>query len=71
MASIYEKLGNRIKQLRKKAGLSQEELAEKAKLDLNPLLDNRYWSISILIKILSYLFYPIRFLSFLRLTLLL
>lgn len=34
MATIYEKLGNRIKQLRKKAGISQEELAEKAKLDL-------------------------------------
>lgn len=34
MASIYEKLGNRIKQLRKKQGLSQEELAAKAKLDL-------------------------------------
>ncbi|HWY78758.1 MAG TPA: helix-turn-helix transcriptional regulator [Candidatus Sulfotelmatobacter sp.] len=34
MASIYEKLGNRIKSLRKKADLSQEELAEKAKIDL-------------------------------------
>lgn len=34
MASIYEKLGNRIKSLRRKAGLSQEELAERAKLDL-------------------------------------
>jgi transcriptional regulator with XRE-family HTH domain len=34
MASIYEKLGNKVKQLRKKAGLSQEELAERAKIDL-------------------------------------
>lgn len=34
MASIYEKLGNRVKQLRKNVGFSQEELAEKAKLDL-------------------------------------
>jgi transcriptional regulator with XRE-family HTH domain len=34
MASIYEKLGERIRKLRTKAGLSQEELAEKAKLDL-------------------------------------
>jgi transcriptional regulator with XRE-family HTH domain len=34
MASIYEKVGNRIKTLRKKADLSQEELAEKAKIDL-------------------------------------
>ena len=34
MASIYEKLGNRIKSLRKKSGLSQEDIAEKAKIDL-------------------------------------
>ena len=34
MASIYEKLGNRVKQLRKKANISQEELALKAKIDL-------------------------------------
>jgi len=37
MATIYEKLGKRIKDLRKKAGLSQEELAEKAKLDLTSI----------------------------------
>ncbi len=37
MASIYEKLGNRVKQLRKNADLSQEELAEKAKLDLTTI----------------------------------
>lgn len=34
MATIYEKLGNKIRDLRRKANLSQEELAEKAKLDL-------------------------------------
>lgn len=34
MASIYEKLGSEIKRLRKKQDLSQEELAERAKLDL-------------------------------------
>ncbi|OGG03956.1 hypothetical protein A2W14_05840 [Candidatus Gottesmanbacteria bacterium RBG_16_37_8] len=37
MATIYEKLGNRIRELRKKVGLSQEELAEKAKLDLTSI----------------------------------
>lgn len=34
MASIYEKLGDKIRKLRNRAGLSQEELAEKAKIDL-------------------------------------
>jgi XRE family transcriptional regulator, regulator of sulfur utilization len=34
MASIYENLGLRIERLRKSQNLSQEELAEKAKLDL-------------------------------------
>jgi transcriptional regulator with XRE-family HTH domain len=34
MASIYEKLGSRIRELRKQQHLSQEELAAKAKLDL-------------------------------------
>ncbi len=34
MASIYEKLGSEIRRLRKRQNLSQEELAEKAKLDL-------------------------------------
>lgn len=34
MATIYEKLGSNIKKLRTKRGLTQEELAEKAKLDL-------------------------------------
>lgn len=34
MATIYKKLGERIRKLRKRAGLSQEELAVKAKLDL-------------------------------------
>lgn len=34
MATIYEKLGINIRKYRKKLGLSQEELAEKAKLDL-------------------------------------
>jgi transcriptional regulator with XRE-family HTH domain len=34
VATIYEKLGNRIKQIRKSSGLSQEELAVKAKIDL-------------------------------------
>jgi len=34
MASIYENLGSKIRQLRRRQNLSQEELAEKAKLDL-------------------------------------
>jgi transcriptional regulator with XRE-family HTH domain len=37
MASIYEKLGNRVKQLRRKANMSQEELAERANLDLTSI----------------------------------
>ncbi|MBI3379452.1 helix-turn-helix transcriptional regulator [Candidatus Gottesmanbacteria bacterium] len=37
MATIFGKLGIRIKDLRKKAGLSQEELAERAKLDLTSI----------------------------------
>jgi transcriptional regulator with XRE-family HTH domain len=34
MATITEKLGSRIRQLRRKQNLSQEELAIKAKIDL-------------------------------------
>ena len=34
MASVYEKLGESIRKHRRKAGLSQEDLAERAKLDL-------------------------------------
>jgi transcriptional regulator with XRE-family HTH domain len=34
MATIYEKLGSRIRLLRKQQHLSQEDLAVKAKLDL-------------------------------------
>lgn len=34
MATVYEKLGQTIKKLRTRAGYSQEQLAEKAKLDL-------------------------------------
>jgi transcriptional regulator with XRE-family HTH domain len=34
MATIYEKLGENVEGFRKKAGLSQEELATKAQLDL-------------------------------------
>lgn len=34
MATIYEKVGENIRRLRKKAGLSQEQLAASAKLDL-------------------------------------
>lgn len=34
MATVYEKLGAKIRKLRSIAGLSQEQLAEKAKLDL-------------------------------------
>lgn len=34
MATIYEKVGENIRRLRKKVGLSQEELAVRAKLDL-------------------------------------
>ena len=37
MASVTEKLGNRIRQLRKSKDLSQEELAEKADLDLTSI----------------------------------
>lgn len=34
MATVYEKLGINIRKLRIKNGLSQEQLAEKAKIDL-------------------------------------
>ena len=34
MATIYEKLGNNIKRLRRQKNLSQEQLALEAKLDL-------------------------------------
>ena len=34
MATIYEKVGENIRRLRKREGLSQEELAVRAKLDL-------------------------------------
>jgi len=34
MATIYEKIGENIRKYRKKAKLSQLELAERAKLDL-------------------------------------
>lgn len=34
MATITQKIGEKIKKLRKKSGLTQEQLAEKAKLDL-------------------------------------
>lgn len=34
MATIYEKVGENIRRLRKKVGLSQEQLAASAKLDL-------------------------------------
>lgn len=34
MATIYDKLGLNIKKLRNKRGLTQEQIAEKAKLDL-------------------------------------
>lgn len=34
MATIYEKVGENIRRLRKRGGLSQEELATRAKLDL-------------------------------------
>jgi len=37
MATIYVKIGERIRKLRKKAGLSQLQLAEKAKLDLTSI----------------------------------
>jgi transcriptional regulator with XRE-family HTH domain len=37
MATIYEKLGSRIRQLRKQQHLSQEDLAVKAKLDLTSI----------------------------------
>ena len=34
MASVYERFGNKIKELRRKSDLSQEDLAEKANIDL-------------------------------------
>lgn len=34
MATIYEKIGENIRKLRKRAGFSQEQLATGAKLDL-------------------------------------
>ncbi|MCL5431904.1 MAG: helix-turn-helix domain-containing protein [Patescibacteria group bacterium] len=37
MATITQKFGKRIKQLRKKLGLSQEKLAELARLDYSYL----------------------------------
>lgn len=37
MATIYEKVGEKIKKLRKKNGLSQEQLATMAKLDLTSI----------------------------------
>lgn len=37
MATITQKLGDRIRQLRKKQGLSQEQVAAKAKIDLTTL----------------------------------
>lgn len=37
MATIYKKIGERIRKIRKQKGLSQEELAEKAKLDLTSI----------------------------------
>ena len=37
MATIYEKVGEKIKQLRKRNGLSQEQLATMAKLDLTSI----------------------------------
>ena len=33
MATIYQKFGERVKELRKEKGLSQEQLAEKIKRD--------------------------------------
>jgi transcriptional regulator with XRE-family HTH domain len=37
MATIYKRLGQKIKKRRLKLGLSQEELSEKAKLDLTSI----------------------------------
>jgi len=37
MATIYEKVGERIKKLRRDAGLSQEQLATESKLDLTSI----------------------------------
>jgi transcriptional regulator with XRE-family HTH domain len=37
MVTIYKKIGERIRKLRKKSKLSQEELAVKAKLDLTTI----------------------------------
>lgn len=37
MATIYEKVGERIKRLRKNANISQEQLATESKLDLTSI----------------------------------
>lgn len=37
MATIYEKVGENVKKLRRKSGLSQEELSIMAKLDLTSI----------------------------------
>lgn len=34
MATIYKKVGDNIRKLRKRAGLSQEDVSSKAKIDL-------------------------------------
>lgn len=37
MATIYKRVGEKIRKFRKRAGLSQERLAEKSKLDLTSI----------------------------------
>jgi len=38
MVSIYKKFGERVRELRKEKGLSQEELAEKVKVDVRTIV---------------------------------
>jgi len=39
MATIYKKLGNNIRKIRKKKGLTQEELAERARIDPKSIIE--------------------------------
>jgi DNA-binding XRE family transcriptional regulator len=38
MTSIYQKFGERVKNFRKEQGLSQEQLAEKVKVDVRTIV---------------------------------
>jgi transcriptional regulator with XRE-family HTH domain len=38
MTNIYQKFGERVRELRKERGLSQEQLAEKVKMDVRTIV---------------------------------